>query len=277
MIDLRQSHQWASYLKSIGWKIEKINNTFIYLKKIPLLGWFIKIQRPEKLNLDIISFVENKYHPFQLSVEPSNNHQIKLSRKLHFKLSNSPSLPTKTLQIDLTKSSSKILKQMSPKTRYNIRLSQKRNIKVFHSKNIKEFANFWRNNFERKRFHFMSQQKNIIAIYYAFDKNAHILFAKKNKTFIAVLLILIHDKTTYYMYAAANNKGRKNFAPTLLTWEAILLAKKKGCKVFDFDGIYDERFPITSWQGFTKFKEGFGGYEVKYPGCYIKTNSIISL
>ncbi len=51
--------------------------------------------------------------------------------------------------------------------------------------------------------------------------------------------------------------------------DAILLAKKSGCKVFDFDGIYDERFPIKTWLGFTKFKKGFGGKEIEYPGCYI--------
>ena len=42
--------------------------------------------------------------------------------------------------------------------------------------------------------------------------------------------------------------------------------KKEGKKVFDFEGIYDERFPLISWKGFTRFKKGFGGIEVEYPG-----------
>lgn len=48
-------------------------------------------------------------------------------------------------------------------------------------------------------------------------------------------------------------------------------AKKRGCKIFDFEGIYDERFPNKSWLGFTHFKKSFGGYEVSYPGTYTKT------
>jgi lipid II:glycine glycyltransferase (peptidoglycan interpeptide bridge formation enzyme) len=43
-----------------------------------------------------------------------------------------------------------------------------------------------------------------------------------------------------------------------------------GCKIFDFEGIYDSRFPIKSWLGFTHFKKQFGGNEIAYPGCYIK-------
>ena len=271
MTDLRQSPQYAKYLEIMGWKVEKVNNTFIYLKKLAILGWFAKIQRPLVLSDEIINFIEKKYHPFQFSVEPRNKKQISILE--NFKLSKSPSLPTKTRVLSLTKSHSEILSNFSPKTRYNTQLAQKRKIKIIESKNILDFTNFWRKNFERKRFLVMSQQKNIIAMQKAFTKNSHILLAKKGNNTIAVLFILFFARNAYYMYAASNNEGRSNFAPTLLTWHAILLAKKSGCKIFDFDGIYDERFPIKSWQGFTKFKKGFGGKEIEYPGNFIKTKS----
>jgi len=48
------------------------------------------------------------------------------------------------------------------------------------------------------------------------------------------------------------------------------LAKKMGCKIFDFEGIYDDRFPLKSWLGFSRFKKSFGGLEVEYPGAYSK-------
>src|SRR5579859_5166214 len=99
MKDLRQSPAWANYLKSIGWQVENINNTYIYLKHLPLLGWYAKIQRPSVLNDEIINFIERKYHPFQISIEP-----LSQFKNHSFKLSNSLSLPTKTLITDLTKS-----------------------------------------------------------------------------------------------------------------------------------------------------------------------------
>jgi peptidoglycan pentaglycine glycine transferase (the first glycine) len=278
MSDLRQSKEYSNYLKSIGWQIEKINGTFVYLKKLPLLGWFAKIQRPTILNNKIIDFVESKYHPFQFSIEPSNYLPLQ-----GFKQAD-PSLPTKTLQIDLTKSQKEILSSFSQKTRYNVHNASKRRTKIVESKNILDFTDFWRQNFEKKRSPFFSQQKNIIALHKSFGKNSKILLACHSGTqaiesqkIIASLFILIHDKTAYYMYAAASDAGRSNFAPTLLTWNAILISKKLGCKLFDFDGIYDDRFPIKSWLGFTKFKKGFGGNEIEYPGRFVKTKNIIKI
>ena len=72
------------------------------------------------------------------------------------------------------------------------------------------------------------------------------------------------------MYAAASDAGKKLFAPTLCAWEAIKLSKKHGSKIFDFEGIYDERFPLKSWHGFTRFKKSFGGREIEYPGAFVK-------
>ena len=66
--------------------------------------------------------------------------------------------------------------------------------------------------------------------------------------------------------------GKKLFVPTALTWEAIISAKKEGKKVFDFEGIYDERVPNKKWLGFTHFKKSFGGDVVEYPGCFVKIN-----
>jgi lipid II:glycine glycyltransferase (peptidoglycan interpeptide bridge formation enzyme) len=271
MTDLRQSKGYANYLKSIGWKVEKVDTTYIYLKKIPVLGWFAKIQRPSVLNDEIINFIEKKYHPFQISIEPSNYFPLK-----GFKQAD-PSLPTKTLQIDLTKSQKEILNSFSSKTRYNVRNVAKRRIEVVESKNILDFTNFWRQNFEKKRFPILSQQKNIIALSKSFGKKSKILLAKKGDQTIASFFLLSYDKVEYYMYAASSDAGRSNFAPTLLTWHAILFAKKSGCKTFDFDGIYDDRFPIKSWLGFTKFKKGFGGKEIQYPGRFIKTKNIIKI
>lgn len=279
MKDLRQTLAWAKYLKTIGWKVEKSENNY-YLKKIPLLGYILKIQRPKKINFKDIKSLEKKYKIYQVSIEP-NLPFFSLSQnqllKQGFKKSKSFSLPTKTIQIDLVEPEKKILSQMHSKTRYNIKVAQRNNIKLVKSDNIEEFTKFWRENFERKRFLFLSQKKNIIALYKAFGKNANLLIAKKNNKIIAGLLLLKTKDTMYYMYAATSNTGRKLFAPTLLTWQAILLSKKSKCKAFDFDGIYDERFPLKSWKGFTKFKKGFGGHEIDYPGCFIKTNSIIKL
>lgn len=266
MHDLRQSHAWARYLESIGWKVEKRGGVYYFLKKIPILGYFLKVQRPEKVNFRDTNYFEKKYKPIQILIEP----KTKPIREKGYKLSKNSSLPTKTLVIDLKRSYDYLLKSFSQKTRYNIKLSQRKGVGVIETDDINLFTKFWRNNFERKRFPFFSQVKNILALKKSFAKNAYTLLAKKDNKIIGGLFILIYDRVAYYMYAATDDVGRKNFAPTYLTWEAIRLAKKLDCATFDFDGIYDERFPIKTWQGFTKFKKGFGGHEVSYPGSFVK-------
>ncbi len=82
-----------------------------------------------------------------------------------------------------------------------------------------------------------------------------------------------HDRSnyiTYYWQAFTSKEGRTSLSQYSLLWRGILWAKKQGYKIFDFEGIYDTRFPNKSWLGFTHFKRSFGGIEVSYHGCYIK-------
>jgi len=80
----------------------------------------------------------------------------------------------------------------------------------------------------------------------------------------------LHD-FGYYWYGFTNDEGRTTLSQYTLLYQGILWAKKQGCKVFDFEGVYDPRFPDKSWLGFSHFKRSFGGYEVEYPGCFVKT------
>jgi lipid II:glycine glycyltransferase (peptidoglycan interpeptide bridge formation enzyme) len=60
-------------------------------------------------------------------------------------------------------------------------------------------------------------------------------------------------------------------APHLLQWEQIKYAKAQGCQNYDFWGIVNEHTKDkrgSSWEGFTRFKRGFGGQEVNYVGYF---------
>ena len=83
-------------------------------------------------------------------------------------------------------------------------------------------------------------------------------------------VFLTTDKITYYYQAFTNDAGRKAHNQYRIVFDGIFWAKRMGAKVFDFEGIYDERFPNSSWKGFTHFKKSFGGYEISYSGCYTR-------
>ena len=265
--DLRQTPEYAKYMQSLGWTVKKINNTYCYIKKLPLLGNFVKIQRPSGCHPENIEKITDKYKPFQITLELKRNVNLK-----GFKLSKSPYLPSKTIEIDLRKSEQKLLLDMHSKTRYNIKVAQKNDLTIEISKDIVSFVNLWSKQREGL-FAFLYSQKNDIGKFFkVFNQKADLLIAKKDDKLLAGILMPRTNDKAYYMYAASTTLGKKLHAPTLLTWEAIKLAKKRGCKVFDFEGIYDLRFPIKSWEGFSKFKRTFGGKKVEYPGCFTKTN-----
>jgi lipid II:glycine glycyltransferase (peptidoglycan interpeptide bridge formation enzyme) len=267
--DIRQTKDYALFMKSLSWKVERVKGVNYFIKSFPFVGSFIKLQRPENIDLKFIQKLCRKYRCFMLVVEPNSAADAKTLLKSDFKLNRHPYLVSKTLKIDLTKSRKELLKTMHPKTRYNIRLAQKNGLKIKLSKNIDEFAQFW--NYQRfGKNPLFSQTKEIVNLYKAFNENAYHICIYKNHTLVSAILMLLAQSEAYYMYAASSSEGKKLHAPTLNVWQAFLHAKKAKATVFDFEGLYDPRFPQKTWLGFTKFKKSFGGYEVTYPGSFLK-------
>lgn len=282
--DLRQNKNYPSYMQDLGWGIDEYKGIHIYFKKI--FFWsFVKVQRPNNLIVkEFNSYFLRKYKRSTVYVEPANVKQCEEFVNSKFKKYNSPFLPSKTVQIDLGKSEDQLLKEMHHKTRYNIIHNLKLNnpscvdtsagrqnskLRIQTTNNIEEFAEFWQR-CAGQRGMFLSQKKEIRAIYNAFSKDAVMHIAHINNDWLSAILRISTPDISYYMYAASTVKGKKLFVPTILTWEAVKAAKKEGKKVFDFEGIYDERFPLKSWKGFTRFKKGFGGKVIEYPESLVK-------
>jgi len=255
MADIRQSQKYQEYLQKLGWHIDelKVKNEKlkIYVRKLPLLGNFIKIHHPPvALTNNDLKELAKRHKAFSIQVTFS---------------------PSKTLILDLKPDLKKIFNNFSKDTRYEIRKAQKNNIKVGLSNDISAFAKMWTETALRRHF-WIPFEKEIKILYESFGDKAYLFFAfcsndsnHDNKP-LAGTLVLVHDNQAHYFHAASTLEGRKLQAPSLIVWEAIKLAKKKGCTKFDFEGIFDPRDKDTkNWQGFTRFKKGFGGKEVEYP------------
>ncbi|MFZ5365763.1 MAG: lipid II:glycine glycyltransferase FemX [Patescibacteria group bacterium] len=254
MSDLRQSPEYARFMEKIGWKVEecRIENVKckIFIKRLPLLGSFIKICRPGQSPLKQIDQIAKKYRAFAVQINYS---------------------PTKTLQLDLTQSEEKIFAQFKKDARYEIRKAEENKILVKKSDDIESFIKIWHKNALRRGF-WIPFAREIRSIYKAFGKNAYLILSYLSNLShpVSGALVLISGPTAYYFSAASTPEGRKLSAPYLIVWEAIKLAKDKGCQIFDFEGIYDERFPQKSWLGFSHFKKSFGGKEVEFSAPFIK-------
>ncbi|KKS80370.1 MAG: Methicillin resistance protein [Candidatus Beckwithbacteria bacterium GW2011_GWA2_43_10] len=257
--DLRQAEEYAAYMRAIGWQAEK----GMFIRRLPLVPWrFIKIQRQKPpINLK----AAEKYKAIQIKLEPAFEDKTDY-QALGFKRYKTPMLPSKTIWLDLTKNKRQLLKEMHYKTRYNLRKHEIRNSKfeIFRGDKItnwqlREFYAIYRENCRRQ--HFWGINFNQLkSLFRCFGEKAWLLATNEGG-----LEILIHEKVAYYSHNAATQEGKRMFVPTLLTWEAIKLAKKLGCTRFDFEGIDEQR-----WPGFTRFKRSFGGIEVKYKGSFTK-------
>ncbi|MDD5291475.1 MAG: peptidoglycan bridge formation glycyltransferase FemA/FemB family protein [Patescibacteria group bacterium] len=172
--------------------------------------------------------------------------------------------PSKTLVLDLAKSENELLEKMHPKTRYNIRLAEKKGIKIIEA-GLEDFDKFWelmnqtsdRDDF---RSHGIDYYKEMLKLGKDFIK---LFFADYCGKHIATAIVSFFGDTATYMHGASSDKDRNVMAPYLLQWEIIKLAKKEGNKYYDFFGIDEKK-----WPGVTRFKNGFSGREINYPGTF---------
>lgn len=284
MTDLRQSKQYASFLKKQGWIVEIVGNTNYFVKKIPLLGSVLKVQRPKKIDFETIKKIEKKHKVFQTIIEPNLDSPNAISNLSYhdlllqngFKLSKSPYLPSKTLIIDLTQDKERIFRKFTKSCKYSIKRGERFKTKEYSTlTEIKIFHNAWKKsvNFNRH----VPSLKTLLNLKKSFPQSKSLFLASHNISGSiiggAIFTISSHDVSNYiiyYMYGFTNKEGRTSLSQYSLLYQGILWGKMMGCKQFDFEGIFDDRFPIKSWLGFTHFKKQFGGSEILYPGCYTK-------
>lgn len=273
MKDIRQSLVFAKFMKDLGWQVEKIGSNFVYLRKFPFIGFFAKIPRPN-LPLEINKIVKFRQSRkiFKLKISPflktSDENYPKIKYELikhNFKIDHFPFNPTTDYLVDLKKSEKEIFDNFSEAKRRAVRRALKNKVVVSESSDYSSFINIRQHQYLPVWFLVGTDMKKLWQALY--PQNAALLLARNdsNKP-VAGILLLLFEKRAYYWFASSLPLGKKLFAPTLLVWEAIKLAKNRGCETFEFEGIYDERFQKASqtWKGFTKFKEGFGGKKVVY-------------
>ncbi len=271
-MEIQQSPLYIRYVAQLGWKSEKIEGSTIIYKHFPFLGGLAKLQRPTKLprTVKIIQFIKD--HKIKtLAPEPD----ISISQKTftawikqlknHVSINSNPYIQTKTIRVNIASSENEIFARFSEAKRRAVRRALKNNVVIKESKDIKDLIRI--KNKSGGMFGFITTY-GIDKLWPLFaPKSAAILLAYSTSEIVGGILLLFLDGVAYYWIAGATRKGKKLFAPTLLVWEALKLSKKRGCKQFDFVGVIDERLPgnFKDWKGFTKFKEGFGGYPLYYP------------
>lgn len=272
-MEIQQSPLFIHYIQALGWKIEKLGSFTLFIKSFPFMGALAKLQRTTTLPpIEGIIPLLKKYHIKLLVIEPDSCITTKAlsdySKKLqpYVRISTARYLSTKTIHIDLNLSHDAIFQQFSEAKRRAVRRATSLGVTIEETTDIQALIKL-----KAKTAGFLGgiTTYGIKELWpYFSPKHATILLAQNSsKQIIGGVLLLYWDHCAYYWIAGATKEGKKIFAPTLLVWESLRIAKNHGCTRFDFVGVWDERLPKENlaWKGFTKFKEGFGGKELYYP------------
>ncbi len=279
-MDIRQSNKYAYFMTKIGWQVKKINRHFIFIRNIPFLGKFAKCLRiTPPIPFKEINQLLKKEKIKKIIIEPQSPPDKSLIQqflKNGYQPNHSPFTPTKTILIDLTKKEAEIFSHFQAVKRRSIRKAIKKGVIVYQSQQLESFIKLKTVGFFPLSFWVAKQ---IRLLWQAFSPYQTCLLlassdkSKPDQTEAGVLLLFFGQKA-YYWLAASTQQGNQLAAPSLLVWEALKTAKKKGCCVFDFEGIYDPCYhqATKNWQGFTRFKQDFGGQEITFFGSWQKKN-----
>lgn len=290
---LLQSFNWGEFQEELGrktWQLAvlegnkiiasslvikydlPLSRSYLYCSRGPVL--LEENQEVFRIILEKIKEIAEKENSIFFRMDPEWENR-KLLGNLGFKKNKKEIQPRDTLILDISKTEEEILAQMHSKTRYNIRLSGRKGIKIRISDgNEKDFEAFWKLLEETtSRDKFKSHPKE----YY---KKQLEFFSKKNliKLFVAeydgrvvsAIIVSFYGLNAVYLHGVSSYEYRKYMAPHLVQWEAIKEAKKQGCMFYDFWGIQGKN-QGQDWEGITRFKEGFAkkfGKKLSYIGAW---------
>lgn len=189
--------------------------------------------------------------------------------------------PGRTVRVPLPDDDA-LLGQMHQKTRYNIRLAQRRGVTAVRSSPdeaaMDTFYRLLGDTAGRNEFGIHGPD------YYAdfmhiFGNDAVLLFALIEDRPVAGVIAARFGAEAIYMYGGSSTAHRAHGAGFFLQFEAMRWAREQGCRRYDLWGIPMQDPPSTGaadgdrvagtrgddWRGLYEFKVRFGGEIVAYP------------
>lgn len=280
-----QSWAWGEFRADMGIDVVRLASEVsgkmtaawqLTFHKIPhtpwVIGYFPKGPQPTQEMISQLIKIGRKKHAIFIQLEPNMaiDHRPQTSSLVP---SHHPLFTKYTFVLDLTKSEDELLKNLHPKTRYNIKIAQKSGVEISSENSADKFDQYLklvRETTNRQGFyaHSAGYHRKMWEIMHRAGI-AKLFTAQHQGQTLAAWILFAWGKTLYYPYGASSRDHREVMAPTLLLWEIIKWAKKHGFQRFDLWGALgpnpDERDP---WYGFHRFKSGFNPQLVEFAGSF---------
>jgi len=273
---LLQTGEWGELKASFVWEPVRIvsedDGAQVLFRKLPLgftIGYIPKANPGQSIWKEI-DFVCKQHRAIFLKLEPNLGDDQPFSRfPLTLKPSSYNIQPPRTIIVDLNGTEEQILSRMKQKTRYNIRLSEKKGVTVRPWADHTAFHDMMLVTGGRDGFGVHSEEYYRRAYELLHPKGmCEILVAEYDGKPLAALFVACHGNRAYYLYGASTDEERNRMPTYLLQWEAMKWAKARGCEEYDLWGVPDEDEATLEsnfetrhdglW-GVYRFKRGFGG------------------
>lgn len=293
-----QSWDWGEILIAEGKNVQRLvvedDNKVVLFAQIVLMnlpfGWKYAFcpkgpvgQNISDETLTVLKNYLKQQGVIFLRLEPKENNSNNLIKTKEVN-------PRATLILDLKKSEDELLSAMHAKTRYNIRLAQKKNLEIKNEKNLNIFLELMKKTGSRDNFR-LHETKHYEAILISnFCRQINIY---SEQIPVATAVFIGFGETFTYVFGASDHEYRQLMAPYLLQWSAIQIGKNEGYKFYDFFGVApachsresgdtiddnkdshlhgNDNYEFDSnhqYAGVSRFKHGFSGNYHESPGTF---------
>ena len=265
-----QSREWGKFQEAVGRRVEWMTIGGLEVQMVcvslPFGLFYAQVSRVDLDEDGWRQVVERarKSGAVFVRIEPVKEREIKSEKQLKVRDLH----PSTTRIIDLSLTEEALLAQMKSKTRYNIGLAARKGVVVQEARGvwgIRKFLRLLEKTKERQQFtvHAPEYYEKMMAM-----DGARLFVARYNWKVRTANIIISHGDTATYLHGASSEKDREVMAPYLLHWMTMLWAKKQGFRWYDFWGVAPEGVTDHPLASVSRFKEGFGGAVIEFPGTF---------
>ncbi|MBI2757259.1 MAG: peptidoglycan bridge formation glycyltransferase FemA/FemB family protein [Chloroflexi bacterium] len=281
---LLQTGEWGELKSAFGWEPVRLIlddgvGAQILFRHLPLGLTLAYLPKPVINNQSSIiserfwkevDLICKKRRAVFLKVEPDSwNEQVPETWNLTLETSPHNIQPPRTIIVDIRGTEEEILARMKQKTRYNIRLAQKKGVTVRAWDDLDGFYKMMQVTGGRDGFgvHSLEYYRRAYKLFHP-TGTCELLAAEFEGKPLAALMVFAHGQRAWYVYGASNDEERNRMPTYLLQWEAMRWARSKSAQEYDLWGVPDEDEETLEenfesrhdglW-GVYRFKRGFGG------------------
>jgi peptidoglycan pentaglycine glycine transferase (the first glycine) len=294
-----QSYEWGELKAKTGWEpiriiIEEDDHVIgavqILKRKLPLMGKSIfYAPRGPVLNYDNdehirelmkkLKSIARQHNAVFLKIDPdisvaNPQYEEMLERfgfKKHSKGKNFEGVqPRFVFRLNIDMAEEDLLASFEAKTRYNIRLAQRKGVEIISDctkDHLRVFYDILKVTAERDKYMIRAYSYYEDIWEHFIEKGTAKLFmAKYQDQYIAGAISFVFGDKTWYIYGASSNEHRNVMPNYAVQWEMIRWAQENNCKIYDFRGISGDFSPENPLYGLYRFKKGFNGDLVEFIG-----------